>query len=409
MKTAYVDCISGASGNMLLGALLDAGLEPAALDAELAKLGVDDFRMEVRRVSKNGFGAVHVEVHAHDHAPERKLADLLGVIARSGLSESVKSRAGRVFTRICEVEAGIHGMDVGEVHLHEVGGVDAIVDVAGVLAGWELLGIERCIVSPLPLGRGFVRGAHGLIPLPAPATVGLLRGVPVTGSPVEGELVTPTGAALLTELADDWGALPSMTLESIGYGAGTRDFVIPNVLRLMIGDSAGGHGCGWTTETITVLETHLDRDTGEELGHAMQRLMQEGALDAIAIPGVMKKGRPAQVLKVLAHAEQADHLERVMFEETHTLGVRRSETRRDALPRDIEVLETHYGPISVKISRLPSGALRAAPEFADCEKAAARHGVPLPDVMHEVEHVAAHRWGLPHQHHSHSHEHPPHH
>ncbi len=398
MKIAYFDCISGASGNMLLGALLDAGLEPSALEAELAKLGLDDFRLEIRRVSKNGFAAVHVEVHAHDHSPERKLADLLGVVSRSSLTETVKSRAARVFTRICEVEAAIHGMDVHEVHLHEVGGVDAIVDVAGVLAGCERLGIDRCIVSPLPLGRGFVRGAHGMIPLPAPATVGLLRGVPVTGSAIEGELVTPTGAALLTELADAWGALPSMTLESVGYGAGSKDFAIPNVLRLMVGDASMHIGHGLMSETVTVLETHLDRESGETLGHTLQRLMQEGALDAIAIPGVMKKGRPAQVLKVLAHAAQADHLERVMFEETHTLGVRRCETRRDALPRSMEVVETRFGPISIKLSRLPSGSLRAAPEFADCEQAAARHGVPLPDVIHEAEHAAAHRWGLPHHH-----------
>lgn len=400
MITAYLDCISGASGNMLLGALLDAGLDAAALDAELAKLGLDDFHLEVRKVSKNGFGATHVEVHAHDHTPERRLADLLAVVSQSSLSDVVKARAARVFTRICEVEAHIHGMDVNEVHLHEVGGVDAIVDIAGVLAGWELLGIGKCVVSPLPLGRGFVRGAHGMIPLPAPATLGLLRGVPVTGSPIEGELVTPTGAALLTELADGWGPLPAMTLESIGYGAGTRDFAIPNVLRLILGSASNQASNGWQTETITVLETHLDRDSGEVLGNALQRLMHEGALDAIAIPGVMKKGRPAQVLKVLTDAEHADHLERILFEETHTLGIRRSETRRDSLSRSFETVETCYGPISVKLSRLPSGQLRAAPEFADCQQAAAQHGVPLPEVMHAAEHAAAHRWGLPHHHHA---------
>jgi uncharacterized protein (TIGR00299 family) protein len=394
MKTAYFDCIGGASGDMLLGALVDAGLPAAALEAELAKLHLDDFHLHFSKVSKNGFGATKVDVHARDDAPERHLRDIREIVEKSGVSENVKERAMRVFTRICEVEGGIHGMSVDEVHLHEVGGVDAIVDVVGVLAGVELLGIERVVVSPLPMGRGFIKGAHGQIPLPAPATIGLLKGVPVYGSPIEKELVTPTGAALLVELADAWGPLPAMTLREVGYGAGTRDMVIPNVLRLMLGDSSSTGP--WMTETITILETHLDNDRGETIGHAFQRLMAEGALDVVSIPAQMKKDRPAHVVKVLAKPEDADRLETILFEETSTLGIRRSETRRDALPRHFDTVETRFGPITVKIAQLPSGGLRATPEYEECRKAAEFHGVPLNAVTREAEHAAAHKFGIPH-------------
>ncbi len=394
MKTAYIDCIAGASGDMLLGALIDAGLPAATLEAELAKLHIDDFHLHFSKVSKNGFGATKVDVHAHDHAPERHLRDIRRIVENSQVSQTVKERAMRVFTRICEVEGGIHGMSVDEVHLHEVGGVDAIVDVVGVLAGFELLGIERVAVSPLPMGRGFIKGAHGQIPLPAPAAIGLLKGVPIHGSPIDKELVTPTGAALLVELADAWGPLPAMTLREVGYGAGTRDMVIPNVLRLMLGDSSPTGP--WLSETITVLETHLDNDRGETIGHAFQKLMAEGALDVVSIPGQMKKDRPAHVVKVLAKPEDADHLEKILFEETSTLGIRRSDTRRDALHRHFETVDTRYGPIQVKVAQLPGGSLRATPEYEDCRKAAEQHGVSLHTVTHEVEHAAAHKFGIPH-------------
>lgn len=394
MKTAYIDCIAGASGDMLLGALVDLGLAPARLEEELSKLGLDDFRLGFSRVSKNGFGAAKVDVHARDDAPERRLREIRAILENATISPRVRERALRVFTRICEVEAGIHGMSVDEVHLHEVGGVDAIVDVVGVLAGFEAMDIGRVVVSPLPMGRGFVTGAHGQIPLPAPATVGLLRGVPVYGTPIPMELVTPTGAALLVELADGWGPMPSMTLEAVGYGAGTRDLVIPNVTRILLGSAAAAGP--WRSETITVLETHLDNERGETVGHALRRLMDEGALDVVSTPAQMKKDRPAQVLKVLAKPEDADRLEAILFEETNTLGIRRSDTRRDALPREFDSVDTRYGPITVKVARLPSGLLRATPEYEDCRKAAEFHGASLIEVTREAEHMAAHKFGIPH-------------
>jgi uncharacterized protein (TIGR00299 family) protein len=394
MKTAYFDCIGGASGDMLLGALIDAGLPVAALEAELAKLHLEDFHLHVAKVSKNGFAATKVDVHVHDHAPERHLREIREIVEQSDVSPGVKERAMRVFTRICEVEAGIHGMSVDDVHLHEVGGVDAIVDVVGVLAAVELLEIKRAVVSPLPMGRGFIRGAHGQIPLPAPATLGLLKGVPICGSPLDVEFVTPTGAALLVELADAWGPLPAMTLREIGYGAGTRDLPIPNVLRIMLGEaSAAGP---WLSETVTMLETNLDNDRGEVIGHTLQRLRAEGALDVTAIPAQMKKDRPAHLIKVLAQPSDADRLEHILFEETSTLGIRRSDLRRDFLHRRFDSVETRFGPIQVKVATLPSGRLRATPEYEDCRKAAEKHGVTLQQVTHEAEHAAAHKFGIPH-------------
>jgi pyridinium-3,5-bisthiocarboxylic acid mononucleotide nickel chelatase len=393
MKTAYIDCIAGASGDMLLGALIDSGLPIKDLEGELAKLKISDFTLQVSQVSKNGFAAKKVDVHAQDDAPERRLREIREILENSDLSARIKHRALRVFSRICEVEAGIHGVSVEEVHLHEVGAVDAIVDVVGVLAGFDLLGIERVVVSPVPLGRGFVAGAHGQIPLPAPATLALLKGVPVYGSPINKELVTPTGAALLVELADAWGKLPTMTLRDVGYGAGTRDLVIPNVLRLFIGECTGT-ASAWLTETITVLETNLDNDRGETLGHTMQRLMAEGALDVITIPAQMKKDRPAHLLKVLAKPEDADRLETILFEETATLGIRRTDTRRDALRREMDCVETRYGSIRVKIAELPSGARRASPEYEDCHQAALQHHVSLQAVTREAEQAAAQRFGV---------------
>lgn len=394
MKTAYFDCIAGASGDMLLGALIDVGLPAATLESELKKLHIDDFHLHVGKVMKNCFAATKVDVHVHDHTPERHLKDIREVVEKSHVSDRVKERAIRVFTRICEEEAAIHNMSVDSVHLHEVGGVDAIVDVVGVLAGIDLLGIERVHVSPLPVGRGFIKGAHGQIPLPAPATLGLLKGVPIVGSPIDVEFVTPTGAALLTELADTWGPIPAMTLQQVGYGAGTRDLEIPNVLRLLIGKTSGSGA--WNTETITVLETHLDNDRGETVGHACRKLMAEGALDVVSIPAQTKKDRPAQVVKVLAKPEDADRLEKILFEETSTLGIRRSETRRDALERSFDTVETKYGPISVKLAKLPNGQLRVTPEYEDCRKAAEAHNVSLHAVTHEAEHAAAHKFHIPH-------------
>ncbi len=396
MRAAYFDCIAGASGDMMLGALLDAGLPAGQLEAELAKLHLEDFRLHVNRVAKNAFSAVKVDVQVRDDAPERHLADIRKLVEESDLSDQVKTTAVRIFTRICEAEAAIHHSTVDKVHLHEVGGVDAIVDVCGTLAGLETLGIEQVHVSSFPLGRGFVKGAHGQIPLPAPAALSLLKGCPVTGSPINAELVTPTGAAVLSEISDAFGSIPAMRLDAIGYGAGSNDLEIPNVLRVLIGEVAGSHGL--LTETLVQLETNIDDESPELTGHVSERLLDAGALDVTVIPAQMKKNRPGVVLQVLARSQHAPALEEIVFEESSTLGVRRSEVQRDSLPRRIETIKTRFGDIRVKVATLPSGQTKVYPEFEDCRQAARHANRPVREVFKFVEHEAAHALQLPHSH-----------
>ncbi len=396
MKTAYFDCIAGASGDMILGALIDAGLPAAQLEAELGKLHLKDFHLHVGPVMKNCFAATKVDVHVHDDAPERHLADLRKVVEDSDLSDSVKAGAIRIFTRICQAEAAIHNSSVDKVHLHEVGGVDAIVDVCGALAGLEALGIERVHVSPFPVGRGFIHGAHGEIPLPAPAALALMKGCPIAGSPIDAELVTPTGAAILSEVATGFGPIPAMTLEKIGYGAGTRELEIPNVLRLLTGQAAGTSGV--ITETLTLLETNLDDESPELTGHVSERLLEAGALDVTVLPAHMKKNRPGVVLQVLAKSQHASELEEIVFKESSTLGMRRSEIQRDSLPRRLESIETKYGKIRVKVATLPNGQAKVYPEFEDCRQAARQADMPVREIYKYVEHEAAHALGLPHAH-----------
>jgi uncharacterized protein (TIGR00299 family) protein len=381
---------------MLLGALVDAGLPVETLEQELGKLHLDDFHLHTKKVLKNCFSATKVDVHVHDHAPERHLADLQKVVNDSHLSEKVKEKANRIFYRICEAEAAIHNSEVDKVHLHEVGGVDAIVDVCGVLAGIEALGIERIIVSPFPLGRGFVYGAHGEIPLPAPAALSLLKGCPITGSPVEKEQVTPTGAALLSEVADGYGPIPPMTLDAIGYGAGTADFKYPNVVRLILGNSEGTGKL--ITETLVQLESNLDDESPEIIGHVSRQLMEQGALDVSVLPAQMKKDRPGILLQVLAKPAHADSLRDLILRETSTLGVRRNEVRRDSLPRRIETIETKHGPIRVKVAEVPGHAAKVIPEYEDCRTAAEKARLPLAQIYHLVKHDAAHALHLPHEH-----------
>jgi hypothetical protein len=378
MKIAYFDCVAGASGDMLLGALLDAGLPEEVLRGMLAGLGLPGFDLRVRRVMKNGIGATKVDVIVDDQAPERHLTDLVEVVARSTLAPKVRDRAITVLTRLGEVEAGIHGVPVDAVHLHELGGLDTIVDVVGVLAGMDALGIEQVVVSPVPLGRGTIRTAHGEIPLPAPATLALLRGAPVTGSEIRSELVTPTGAALLTSLADAYGSIPAMTLTAVGYGAGGRDLPIPNVVRLLIGESAPAADV--PPKVVSVIETNIDDLNPEVYEHVMSRLFKAGALDVFLTPIQMKKNRPATLLRVICRPADSGTMTNILFEETSTLGVRRHVMERETLPRTMLEVQTPYGIARVKTARLPDGRIKAAPEYEDCRRLAEAQGVPLRDV-----------------------------
>lgn len=416
MKIAYFDCIAGASGDMILGALVDAGLPLETLREQLDALHLADFELRARRVAKNAFAATKVDVVVADDVPERRLADIEAVVTGSDLAPAIKEHAVAIFRRMGAAEANIHGTTLEQVHLHELGGVDTIVDVVGALVGLDALGVEQVAASPLPLGRGFVRGAHGQIPLPAPATIVLLKGVPVVGSPLEMETVTPTGAALIASLATAFGPIPPMTVESIGYGAGSRDLPIPNVIRLLIGEATSSpkqpahhhphaydqpHKHPHTptpplpsspalsfcldTATLSVLETNIDDLNPEIYEYVMGKLFDAGALDVFLAPIQMKKNRPATLLRVLCRPDDVAAMTAILFAETSTLGVREQTVARHALPRTIEHVETPYGPVHVKVATLPDGTTKRAPEYEDCRRLAAQHDVPLREVYRAAE------------------------
>jgi pyridinium-3,5-bisthiocarboxylic acid mononucleotide nickel chelatase len=386
MKIAYFDCIGGASGDMILGALIDAGLGIETLRARLAALRLADFELKMQRVNKNGFSATKVDVVVADDVPERHLAEIEAIIATSELASSIQLQANAIFRRMAEVEAGIHGTTLDHVHLHELGGVDTIVDVVGCLVGLDALGIEKVYASPLPMGRGFIKGAHGQIPLPAPATVALLKGVPIIGSDIEKELVTPTGAALLSSLAAGFGPIPPMTLTAVGYGAGGRDLPVPNVVRLLLGDQAVPASLG--AESVVVLETNIDDLNPQIYDHVMARLFKAGALDVFLTPIQMKKNRPGTLLRVICRPGDSGPLTDILLRETSTLGVRQQIMGRMSLPREFRTVTTPYGNVRIKIAKLGDGTRRAAPEYDDCRRLAEDTGAPLRDVYRAAERAA---------------------
>lgn len=388
MKLLYFDYVAGASGDMILAALIAAGLDPNTLRKRLAGLHLRGFEIQVEQVQKSGIGATHVEVVVDDDAPERHLKDLVAVVEAADLPAHVIAKSVAILRRIGEVEAGIHGaQDADHVHLHELGGLDTLVDVVGAVLGIELLGVEKVVCSPIPLGRGFTQSAHGRIPLPAPATVALLRDAPIVGSPVEGETVTPTGAALLTALSASFGPVPPMILRTVGYGAGRKEWAIPNVLRVLIGESAADAGApGLLTETLAVLETNVDDLNPETYDYVMARLFGAGALDVFLAPIQMKKNRPGTLLSVLCRPADAPALSGILFSETSTLGVRRHDVLRTCLPRTVRTVETPYGPIRVKVG-LWGEQEKAAPEYEDCRRAAEAHAVPLREVYRAALHA----------------------
>lgn len=383
MKIAYFDCFAGASGDMILGALLDAGLAREAFLRRLQDLGFQGCDLRVKEVVKGGLRATRVEVVVADEVHERRLPEIEAIVKQSLLPEAIKEKAIAIFRRLGEVEAGIHGTTPDKVHLHELGGLDTLVDVIGTIAGLAALGVERVYASPLPLGRGFSRSAHGQLPLPAPATLALLEGVPVVGSDLEVELVTPTGAALLTSLAESFGTIPAMRLRSIGYGAGSWELPFPNVLRLLIGEMATPGSA--VTETLVCLETNLDDLNPEIYDYVMSRLFAAGALDVFLVPIQMKKNRPATLLSVLCRPGDAEAMSDILFSETSTLGVRKYAVERRALERQIDIVETPYGQVRVKVARWGEGQVKWAPEYEDCRRLAEEKGVPLREIYLSLE------------------------
>jgi uncharacterized protein (TIGR00299 family) protein len=429
-KTLYFDCFSGASGDMVLGALLDLGLPLDALRGALGSLAIEHGAVSSERVLRAGVSAVkfrlrepepahspaghdhrheHTHAHTHDdghghehrhshphehghgshdhqagdrhhhhHGDHHSLADIGSYIDRSALSAAGKERALEMFRRLAEAEASIHDMPIERVHLHEVGALDSIVDIVGAVYGMEWLGASTIVSSPLNVGGGTVRCAHGVFPVPAPATARLLHGVPVYGGEVAKELTTPTGALIVTSYATRFGPLPAMRIERIGYGAGDRDFPEhPNVLRLVLGTSDAGA----PTERVLLLECEIDDMNPQLFGPLMDRLYATGALDVYYAAVQMKKNRPGTLVTVVAPPERREVLSEVLFTDTTTIGVRLQEVQRERLDREVQTVDTPVGPIRFKVASRNGRVLNASPEFEDCARAAAERGLPIKDVQ----------------------------
>ena len=366
-----------------MGALVDAGAPFETLRDTLHGLAVPGWELTRREVMKGVFRATKVDVDIDESAdhPHRSLGDILHILDASELDGRIKDGAGRIFRRLAEAEARVHGTTIDHVHFHDVGAVDAIVDVTGAVVALSLLGIDAVHVSALPIGGGFVDGAHGRIPIPGPGTAELLRGFPVVDTDVRAELVTPTGAAILTTLAAGAGRMPAMTVSAVGYGAGTRDFArSPNVIRCFIGEAS----TAGTTETIAQVETTIDDMSPQLYEPLMDRLFEAGALDVFLTPVVMKKSRPGVVVTALCPPGAVGGVERVLFEESTTIGVRWSEWRRTPLAREVVTCQTAYGPLPVKISRRHDRVITVTPEFADVARIAREKGLPVREVLDQA-------------------------
>lgn len=408
-RVLYFDCFSGAAGDMILAALLDAGLPLQALKDALGSLGVDH-ELVVERVMRAGIAATHVSVHekghshghvlshehvhSHDHVQDhghghshthahshhhehRTLAEIAGLIDRSGLSTAGKTRAKALFQRIGEAEAAIHNMPIEQVHLHEVAALDSIIDIVGAVFALEWFGADEIVSSPVNVGGGTVQIAHGTFPVPAPATLRLLTGVPVYSSGLQAELVTPTGALIVSDYASSFGPMPSMVTHHVGYGAGTKDFPgVPNVLRVVVGERA--HEA--TGSSIVQIECEIDDMNPQLFGPLIDRLLAAGALDVFYTPVQMKKNRPGVLVTVLAQVDARETVSGLLFAETTTIGVRYQTMTRDVLDREVVTVETPLGAIRFKVASRRGRVLNAAPEFDDCTRLAAEKGLPLKEV-----------------------------
>jgi len=380
---------------MTLGALLDAGADFGALERELRKLHIHEYQLTAEKVAKHGITATQIRVcvddhhhgrHEHSHHHGRSYSDIRRLIEDSELSKSVKDRSLAIFTKLGEAEAKIHGKPLDAVHFHEVGSVDAIVDIIGACICLESLGIDAVYSSPLPTFHGRVEMAHGNFPLPAPATAEILKGVPWQELGIEGEIVTPTGAAIVAALSQSFGPIPPMEISSIGYGAGSKEFGIPNVLRVMVGEiqqeqtpvnSSCAGGVSGLREDVVVIETNIDDMSPQVYEVVMERLFGAGALDVYMTPIQMKKNRPAVLLSVISAPGDARAMTNILFEETSTIGVRIDTRKRVCLPREMAVVETRFGPITIKLARRAGEVVNVHPEYEDCKAAAAEHSVSL--------------------------------
>lgn len=379
MRVAHFDCFSGISGDMVLGAVIDAGVPADAIRAALDSLELP-IKLELEKVKRCGFAATKATIEAADQEDYRFLPDVEAILAKGALTAKQRELATTIFRKVAVAESTVHGMPLERVHFHEVGALDSIADIVGAAVGLDLLGVEKFTSSPVPTGSGTVKCAHGIMPVPTPGTAELLKGVPLAPSTIKTELTTPTGAAILTTVVTEWTATPALTIERIGHGSGTKDFLEqPNILRLMVGTTTGGGA----SDTVAVLETNLDDVAPEIVGFAIERLFAAGALDAFAVPAQMKKNRPGVLLSVICTAETVDALEAILFRETGTFGVRRTTATRAKLNREPVSVSTPWGPVRAKRG-WRAGLEVLTPEYEDCARVAREHNVPLRDVYAAV-------------------------
>ncbi len=396
MKTLYFDCFAGASGNMILGALVALGIDEAELVEKIKLLDIPNFEIEFSVKDKSGISAVHAEVKVpHEHA-HRHLHHIEKIISDSRLPDTVKKRAVEIFTNLAEAEAKIHGIDVKKVHFHEVGAMDAIIDVVGACIGFEMLGIEKFVCSKIHVGSGFAKMAHGKFPIPPPAVAELLKGAPIYSTEIEGELITPTGAAIIKTVCSEFGKLPEMTIEKTAYGAGTREYKdFPNALRLILGTTeeqlritnyelreASEHKVH--NSKLVLLETNVDDLSPQILGFVMERAFELGCLDCWFTPIQMKKNRPATMISILCDKDRREILTEMLYRETSTLGVRIKEVERECLPREIVKIKTEFGEVDVKLARLGEKIVNAKPEYDQIREIALKSNKSLKEIEKQI-------------------------
>ncbi|MFZ3217344.1 MAG: nickel pincer cofactor biosynthesis protein LarC [Candidatus Acidiferrales bacterium] len=382
MRSAYFDCFSGISGDMVLGALVDAGAELRAIEGELRRLDLEGWSISAAKVKRGQIFATQVHVETGEEHHHRGLSIILQRIENAKLAPRAAERAQRIFTRLAEAEAKVHNLPVEKVHFHEVGAVDSIVDIVGAAVGFELLGIDDFACSALDVGAGQVETAHGLLPVPAPATAELLKGAPMFTSGIAKELVTPTGAAIATTLATRYAEIPEMTLRAIGYGAGSADLQEKaNVLRILVGDTEASEAGEHWDAPVTVIETNVDDMSPQIYGYFVDRALAAGALDVFSSPVQMKKNRPGLLVTMLSEPDNVARLMDLVFRETTTIGVRAYDVRRKTLARESVTVETRFGAVRMKISRMNGSVLNATPEYEDCQRIAAQKGIPLKHVL----------------------------
>ena len=382
MKTAYFDCFSGISGDMIIGALIDLGLDVNFLKKELEKFNLKEYRIEAKKIIKSGISATKFDVienHKHHNHTERNLKEINKLIDNSRLDNETKDLIKKIFNKIAVAESRIHNKPINEIHFHEIGAIDTIIDVAGAVIGLRKLGINKIYCSKLNVGTGFVEFSHGKFPVPAPATAEILKNVPIYNNDTEAELVTPTGAAIITTLAEEFGGMPSMKVEKIGYGAGSKNLEQPNVLRVFLGEIGNNEN-----EAINIIETNIDNMNPEIYPYVIDKLMENGALDAYLTNIIMKKGRPAIKLTALSEVKNTDKLIDIIFDETTTLGVRIYQATRKKLEREIKTIKTKYGNARVKISKLNNVVKNIMPEYEDCIRIAKKYKIPLKKVYGEM-------------------------